>query len=84
MLPHAASIIKQKRKDGRGDSSTGGPSLTAVCIKLKRKGPCGTADQFCLDGECVSPSRTREESEVLPQPRCWCEGLCTKVTPLLL
>lgn len=51
---------QQKKKDGKGDGSAAGRSLT-VCIKLKRKGPCSTAAQFCFGGDCVFTIKDRRE-----------------------
>lgn len=50
----------KQKKNGRGGGSTGGSSLT-VCIKLKQKGRCSTAAQFCLDGECVFTVKDKRE-----------------------
>lgn len=51
---------KQRKKDGGGGGSAGASSLT-VCIKLKRRGPCSKAGQFCLDGECVFTVKDKRE-----------------------
>ncbi len=40
-----------------GSGTAGGP--IAVCIKLKRKGPCRTAAQLCYGGKCVFTVKDR-------------------------
>lgn len=52
----------QKKKGGKGGGrGAAGPSLITVCVRLKRKGPCSTAAQFCYGGDCVFTVKDRRE-----------------------
>lgn len=48
----ASSAATTATNNGGGDDSWPAP-LATVCFRLKRKGPCSSAAQFCYGGQCV-------------------------------